>query len=172
MSGKKTTDAANPMDADYNKTTNWGAMFKLAGFTLTPLVVASAQTDPLVPVAGAALAAALIKQTVNTGEAPASYDKAAEIAALKNTHGTSTLNRCTRVALGSVYYYSAITSYQRLVSGNSYWPQFTDSASALVQKGNYLSAGQVFGVEAAKAGSALLLLYIGGIWLSSGYHAQ
>jgi hypothetical protein len=51
MSGKKTTDAANPMDADYNKTTNWTAMLKLAGFTLTPLAVASAQTDPFVPVA-------------------------------------------------------------------------------------------------------------------------
>ena len=29
-----------------------------------------------------------------------------------------------------------------------------------------------FGVEVAKAGAALLLLYIGGIWLSSGIHAQ
>ena len=119
------------------------------------------------------LAAALIKQTVNTGEAPASYDKGVETAALKSTHGTSTMNRITRLGLGSVYYYSAVTTYQRLVGqGSSYWPQFAESASALVQKGDYLSAGQVFGVEAAKAGSALLLLYIGGIWLSSGYHAQ
>ena len=111
-------------------------------------------------VAGAALAAALIKQTVNTGEAPASYDKGVETAALKSMHGTSTMNRITRLGLGSVYYYSAITTYQRLVgqAGSSYWPQFADSASALVQKGDYLSAGQVFGVEAAKAGSVLLLV--------------
>eukprot|EP01048_Picozoa_sp_COSAG05_P041933 COSAG05_NODE_22355_length_265_cov_0.879518_1_plen_87_part_11 len=87
MSGKKTPNAVNPMDADYNKTTNWGAMFKLAGLTLSPLAIASAQTDPAVPIVGAALAAALIKQTVNTGEEPASYDKGAEISALKNVHG-------------------------------------------------------------------------------------
>ena len=79
----------------------------------------------------------------------------------------------SRLALGSVYYYSAITTYQRLTGGgNSYWPQFAESASALAHKGDLLSAGQVFGIEIAKAGSALLLLYIGGIWLSSGYHAQ
>jgi hypothetical protein len=77
-----------------------------------------------------------------------------------------------------VYYYSAITTYQRLTGGSigsiasSYWPQFTESASALMQKGDYLSAGRVFGIEAAKACSALALLYVGGIWLSSGYHAQ
>jgi hypothetical protein len=132
------------------------------------------QTEPAVPIAGAALAAALIKQTVNVGEEPQSYDKTAEIEALKNVHGTSTYNRCTRIALGSVYYYSGITTYQRLTGhgSTSYWPQFAESASALFQKGDYLSAGQVFGVEAAKACSALALLYIGGIWLSSGYHAQ
>jgi hypothetical protein len=124
---------------------------------------------------GTVLAAALIKQTVNTGEGPASYDKTAEMRALKSVHGTSSANRCTRIALGSVYYYSAITTYHRLTGGgssSSYWPQFAESASALVQKGDYLSAAQVFSVEAAKACSALALLYVGGIWLSSGYHAQ
>lgn len=171
MSGKEVVDAANTTESG----TNWGAMVKLAGLTLTPLVVASAQTDPAVPIAGAALAAALIKQTVNSGEAPASYDKAAEISALKRVHGTSTANRCTRVALGTVYYYSAVTTYQRLTghsSVTSYWPQFTESASTLLQKGAYLNSLRVFGIEAAKACSALTLLYIGGIWLSSGYHAQ
>lgn len=176
MSDKTTAGAANPMDADYNKaTTNWAAMLKLAGLTLTPLVVASVQTDPAVPITGAVLAAALIKQTVNTGQAPAEYDKAAEISALKRVHGTSTANRCTRLCLGSVYYYSAVTTYQRLTSNDSassYWPQIVESASSLLQKGDYLSAGQVFGVEAAKAASAFTLLYIGGIWISSGYHAQ
>jgi hypothetical protein len=45
MSGKKTA-------ADESKGTNWSAYLKLAGATLTPLVVASAQTNPVVPVAG------------------------------------------------------------------------------------------------------------------------
>ena len=101
----KQADAANPMDADYNKGTNWGAMGKLAFFTLTPLGIASGQTDPGVVAAGVGLAALLIKQTVNTGaetaEVKASYKKEVEIAALKSTHGTSTMNRLTRLGLGS-----------------------------------------------------------------------
>lgn len=104
MTDKK-TDAANPMDADYNKGTNWGAMGKLALFTLTPLGIASSQTDPAVVAAGVGLAALLIKQTVDTGDetaaVKASYNKAAEAAAVKNTHGTSTMNRVTRLGLGS-----------------------------------------------------------------------
>jgi hypothetical protein len=171
----KETNAANPMDADYNKTTNWGAMFKLAGFTLTPLALASGQSTPAAVVAGALLAGALIKQTVNSGEAPASYDKAAETEAIKHVHGTSALNRYTRLALGSVYYYSAATSYARMTGSSAagtYWPQYSDSAVTLAQRGEYLGATQVFGVECAKAGATLVLLFIGGIWLSSGYHAQ
>jgi hypothetical protein len=65
-----------------------------------------------------------------------SYSKAAEMAALKNTHGTSTMNRITRLGLGSIFYYSAITSYARMTSGASYWPQPTASAAALIQQGD------------------------------------
>ena len=69
-------------------------------------------------------------------------------------------------------YYSAITTYARMTSGASYWPQSSASTAVLVQRGDYLPAATTFGVEVAKAGAALLLLYIGGIWLSSGVHAQ
>ena len=166
----------SPMNADYNRTTNWGAMGTLAAATLTPLAVASAQTDPAAVAAGVGLAALLIKQTVNTGEeteeVKKSYDKAAEQAALKNVRGTSTMNRCTRIALGATYYYSAITTYARMTSGSSYWPHTPTSAAALVRKGEMMQAGQVLGIEVAKAGAALLLLYIGGIWLSSGWNSQ
>ena len=68
MSERKDPNAANPMDADYNKGTNWGAMLKLAGFTLSPLAVASVETDPAAVAAGVGLAALLIKQTVNSGD--------------------------------------------------------------------------------------------------------
>lgn len=59
-----------------------------------------------------------------------------------------------------------------MTSGASYWPSFSTSAAAAVSQGDMVLATQVFGTEAAKAVSALVLLYIGGIWLSSGYHAQ
>ena len=106
MSERKDPNAGNPMDADYNKGTNWGAMLKLAGFTLSPLAVASVETDPAAVAAGVGLAALLIKQTVNSGEETEevrkSYDEAKEEEAIKAVHGTSTLNRCTRIGLGSI----------------------------------------------------------------------
>ena len=77
-------------------------------------------------------------------------------------------DRCLRRAS----YYSAITTYARMTSGASYWPQSSTSTAVLVKRGDYLPAATTFGVEVGKAGAALLLLYIGGIWLSSGYHAQ
>ena len=112
----KETNAANPMDADYNKTTNWGAMFKLAGFTLTPLALASGQSTPAAVVAGALLAGALIKQTVNTGEAPASYDKAAETEAIKHVHGTSALNRAHELKSGKGGVRNARAAAPRLIA--------------------------------------------------------
>jgi hypothetical protein len=48
MSGKTGASGDESDDA----LTNWSAYLKLAGMTLTPLVVASAQTDPAVPIAG------------------------------------------------------------------------------------------------------------------------
>ena len=59
-----------------------------------------------------------------------------------------------------------------MTSGASYWPQSSASTAVLVMRGDYLPAATTFGMEVAKAGAALLLLYIGGIWLSSGYHAN
>eukprot|EP01043_Picozoa_sp_COSAG02_P070793 COSAG02_NODE_12679_length_1510_cov_2.313253_2_plen_60_part_00 len=59
-----------------------------------------------------------------------------------------------------------------MTSGASYWPQSSASTAVLFERGDYVPAATTFGVEVTKAGAALLLLYIGGIWLSSGYHAQ
>lgn len=64
-------------------------------------------------------------------------------------------------------YYSAVTSYARMTSGASYWPQSSTSAAAFVSQGDLLSASTVFGTEAAKAVSALVLLYVGKYALAS-----
>lgn len=79
--------------------------------------------------------------------------------------------RCHRCF--SCSYYSAFTTQSRLTAlALAMGESAPLGASTLVKRGEYAPAAMAFGLTFGKMAAVYLLVYIGGIWLSSGFHGQ
>jgi hypothetical protein len=121
--------------------------------------------EPAALLAGAVLAAALVKETFNPfGPAPTSYDKGVETQAIKSVVMTSNTNRVIRLLLGAVYVYAAVTFAIWMVNPR-------EDSSKLVSRLQTLEL-KAFGELSLAWVACVVNFFVAGIWLSSGWCGQ
>ena len=136
----------------------------LLAATVTPLALTCLPAEKAAFGSGCVLALVLTRMTFDPPGAALPLDKAKEAQAISNVVLTSSGNRASRLLLGSVYIYAAVTFALRMCHvGPAEEPLLAQLLAA--------DAGALGNFALAWIG-AVVDLYIAGIWLSSGADGQ
>ena len=146
------------------------ALVGLAMGSLTPLVLTATFANEMVAlVMGILFAIALIRLTIDPSPffyngATAKFDKMLEKNALDKGIMTSSLNRCVRICLGSVYAYISFTFAIASLG--------TEHGSVRLQTQLYNVDLNAWSKLALTTFGCLANNYFAGLWISSGYMGQ
>merc|ERR1719272_1833632 len=133
---------------------------KLFGSSLAPLAVSSGCHHPMLTLCGVGCGTSLLIQSMSSDPAThGSYDKASEASACKTGAITSPQNRACRLALGSIYFLSAITTFSRVTGADS--DSNSEPPASLCAKGLYSACAMALGSTVGLAMCMLVLMYIG-----------
>lgn len=128
---------------------------------LSPLATTSALAEPKLTALGVALQLGLARVTVNNLPKNVGGIAQVEQSALAKLVTTSTTNRLTRVALGSVHIWASICLAAR-----------HEKSLEKTEKRGEESRGMALLRSVASLGGSLVLCLLAGVWISSGYYGQ
>lgn len=136
-------------------------LLAFSAVSLSPLAVTSAVAEPKLLALGALLQLGLGCITVNSLPKEAVGITSVEKAAIAKLVTTSTTNRLTRLALGSVHLWAAVALASR------HTKRAKEDLSGELHGGalGYLKS-------AANLGGTLVLCLAAAVWISSGYYGQ